>query len=103
MQTVLIFVGGLGGWEILLIILVLLLFFGAKKIPDLAKGLGKGLREFKDATNEIRNDIELNDESKKNHKASTSDRSSNDAHTRSTETPMKKEEAVTEQALSGRS
>ncbi len=49
---------GLGGWEILLIVLVLLIFFGAKKIPELAKGLGKGIREFKDATKEIKDEIE---------------------------------------------
>lgn len=40
----------LGGWEILLIALVILIFFGAKRIPELAKGLGKGIKEFKDAT-----------------------------------------------------
>lgn len=39
-----------GGWEILLIALVILIFFGAKRIPELAKGLGKGIKEFKDAT-----------------------------------------------------
>jgi sec-independent protein translocase protein TatA len=50
--------GGLGGWEILLIVLVLLIFFGAKKIPELARGLGKGIREFKDATSEIKDEIE---------------------------------------------
>ena len=44
------FLGGMGGSEIFLIILVLLLFFGAKRIPELAKGLGKGIREFKDAS-----------------------------------------------------
>ena len=49
---------GLGGWEILLIVLVLLIFFGAKKIPELARGLGKGIREFKDATKEIKDEIE---------------------------------------------
>ena len=38
--------------------LVLLIFFGAKKIPDLARGLGKGIREFKDATKEIKDEIE---------------------------------------------
>ena len=54
----LLFVGGLGGWEILLIIMVLLIFFGAKKIPELARGLGKGIREFKDATNEAKEKIE---------------------------------------------
>jgi sec-independent protein translocase protein TatA len=58
MHTTLAFIGGLGGWEILLILLVLLIFFGAKKIPELARGLGKGIREFKDATSEIKKDLE---------------------------------------------
>lgn len=44
------FLGGMGGTEIFLIILVLLLFFGGKRIPELAKGLGKGIREFRDAS-----------------------------------------------------
>jgi sec-independent protein translocase protein TatA len=52
------FFSGLGGWEILLIVLVLLIFFGAKRIPELARGLGKGIREFKDATKEIKDEIE---------------------------------------------
>ena len=52
------FLGGLGGQEVLLILLVILIFFGAKKIPELARGLGKGIREFKDATKDIKNDIE---------------------------------------------
>ncbi|TRX55568.1 twin-arginine translocase TatA/TatE family subunit [Fulvivirga sp. M361] len=47
-----------GGWEWIVIILVVLIFFGAKKIPELARGLGKGIREFKDATKEIKKDIE---------------------------------------------
>jgi len=58
MNVELAFLGGLGGWEILLILLVLLIFFGAKKIPELAKGLGKGIKEFKNATNEIKEEIE---------------------------------------------
>ena len=58
MHTTLGFFGGLGGWEILLILLVLLIFFGAKKIPELARGLGRGIREFKDATKEIKSEIE---------------------------------------------
>ena len=58
MLNVLGFFGGLGGWEILLILMVLLIFFGAKRIPELARGLGKGIREFKDATKEIKNEIE---------------------------------------------
>lgn len=44
------FLGGMGGTEIIFIIVVLLLFFGAKRIPELAKGLGKGIKEFKDAS-----------------------------------------------------
>ncbi|WMN06280.1 twin-arginine translocase TatA/TatE family subunit [Marivirga arenosa] len=58
MNTVFAFLGGLGGWEILLIMLVILIFFGAKRIPDLARGLGRGIREFKDATTEIKDNIE---------------------------------------------
>jgi sec-independent protein translocase protein TatA len=50
LQILLGFLGGLGGTEIILIIVVLLLFFGGKRIPELAKGLGKGIREFKDAS-----------------------------------------------------
>jgi sec-independent protein translocase protein TatA len=57
-NTVLAFIGGLGGWEIFLIMFAILVFFGAKRIPELARGLGKGLREFKDATSEITKDIE---------------------------------------------
>ncbi len=41
-------IAGLGGMEIALIILVLLLLFGGKKIPELMRGLGKGIKEFKD-------------------------------------------------------
>ena len=40
----------MGGGEIILIILIVLLLFGGKKIPELARGLGKGIREFKDAS-----------------------------------------------------
>ena len=59
--TILIgFLGGMGGTEIFLIILVLLLFFGGKRIPELAKGLGKGIREFKDAKDNVKKEIEDN-------------------------------------------
>jgi sec-independent protein translocase protein TatA len=46
-----------GGWEWALIALVVILLFGAKKIPELARGMGKGIREFKDATKEINKEI----------------------------------------------
>ena len=42
----------------MVIVLVLVIFFGAKRIPELARGLGKGIREFKDATKEIKDEIE---------------------------------------------
>ncbi len=58
MHMTLAFIGGLGGWEVLVIVLVLVIFFGAKRIPELARGLGKGIREFKDATKEIKDEIE---------------------------------------------
>lgn len=44
--------GKFGGWEILIIVLVILLLFGGRKIPELMKGLGSGIKEFKDATKE---------------------------------------------------
>lgn len=53
-----LFLGDLGGGEIMLIMVVILIFFGANKIPELARGLGKGIREFKDASREIRSEIE---------------------------------------------
>jgi len=57
-NNILAFLGGLGTSEVLVIMVVILVFFGAKRIPELARGLGKGIREFKDATKEIKNDIE---------------------------------------------
>ncbi|MEZ0610976.1 twin-arginine translocase TatA/TatE family subunit [Fibrella sp. WM1] len=48
---------GLGTSEIMLILAVMLLFFGSKKLPDLARGLGKSIREFKDATQNIQSTI----------------------------------------------
>jgi sec-independent protein translocase protein TatA len=49
--------GNLGTGEIILILLIVLIFFGAKKIPELAQGLGKGLREFRKAAKDIQEDI----------------------------------------------
>ena len=55
-----LFIGGIGGGEIFIVLFVVLLLFGAKKIPELARGLGKGMREFKDATQEIQREIHDN-------------------------------------------
>lgn len=60
-MNTLLFIGGLGMSEILLIVLVVLLFFGGKKIPELMKGLGKGVKSFKDGMNEIEKDIKTED------------------------------------------
>ena len=48
----------LGGWEIVLILAVVLILFGAKKLPELAKGLGTGIKEFKKATKEVTDEIQ---------------------------------------------
>ncbi|MBE2187503.1 MAG: twin-arginine translocase TatA/TatE family subunit [Rhodothermales bacterium] len=53
--------GNLGATEILLIFLVILLLFGAKRIPEIARGLGKGIREFKDASTDIRRELTMDD------------------------------------------
>ena len=47
----------LGPWEIVLIVLVIILIFGGKKIPELARGLGKSLKEFRKTTNEIKDEV----------------------------------------------
>ena len=48
-----------GGSEWILILLVVLLFFGGKKIPDLMRGIGRGVREFNDAKENVKNEIDL--------------------------------------------
>ena len=45
------FLGGIGTGEVILLVVIILLLFGAKRIPDLARGIGKGIKEFKDARN----------------------------------------------------
>ncbi len=60
-----LFIGGLGMQEVLLIALVVLLFFGGRKIPELMKGLGKGVRSFKEGMNESEKENEDNRETPK--------------------------------------
>lgn len=52
-----LFIGGIGTSEILLIVFVLLLLFGGKKLPELMRGMGRGIRDFKDAVNEPMEEI----------------------------------------------
>jgi len=61
----LLFLGKLGAGEIFVIALVVLLLFGGKKIPELMKGLGKGIRSFKEGMNNIEKEIENPDQEKK--------------------------------------
>lgn len=58
----------LGGQEVILIVILALLLFGGKKIPELMRGLGKGIREFKDASNGVKRDIEESMDSKEQDK-----------------------------------
>ena len=53
-----LFLGNLGAGEIIIIALIVLLLFGGKKIPEVMKGLGKGVRSFKEGVNNIEKDIE---------------------------------------------
>ena len=53
-----LFSGGIGMQEVLLIVLVVLLFFGGKKIPELMKGIGKGVRSFKEGMNNVEKEID---------------------------------------------
>jgi sec-independent protein translocase protein TatA len=57
MIAIILFLESLGGGELMVIMLFVLLFFGSKKIPDLARGLGKGMREFKTAMNGVQDEI----------------------------------------------
>ena len=57
MITNTILLGMFGGSEILVVLVVVVLLFGGKKIPELMRGLGKGMKEFKDATKDIKEEI----------------------------------------------
>jgi len=58
MKPMFLLLGNIGGMELILILSVILIFFGARRIPELARGLGKGIREFKDASSGVRREIE---------------------------------------------
>ncbi len=51
---------GIGTTELLVILFIILLVFGSKKLPELAQGLGRGIREFKKATNDIQEELDIN-------------------------------------------
>jgi sec-independent protein translocase protein TatA len=82
---IILFLDSIGGGEILLIMFVVLLFFGSKSIPEVAKGLGKGMREVRNAMNDVRSEIE--------NSVNTMDEK------KSSETEKKKEENLEEKPL----
>jgi len=57
-SSILLFLGGIGAQEILLIGIVVLVLFGAKRIPEFMKGLGKGVKEFKDGISDMKANVE---------------------------------------------
>lgn len=63
--------GGLGPTELIIILFIILLLFGARKIPDLARGLGRGVREFKDASSQIKREMETEASGSSNANASS--------------------------------
>lgn len=61
-QTFFGFFGNIGGWEVVLILALALLLFGAKRLPEIARSLGKSLKEFKKATKDVKNEFDVKDE-----------------------------------------
>ncbi|MBR5639465.1 MAG: twin-arginine translocase TatA/TatE family subunit [Muribaculaceae bacterium] len=58
LNSITLLLGGLQTGEIILIVVVILLLFGGKKIPELMKGIGKGVRSFKEGVNEVKDEVE---------------------------------------------
>ena len=61
----LLFLGNLGTGELIIIAIIVLLLFGGKKIPELMKGIGKGVKNFKDGVKGLEDDIKIDDTDKK--------------------------------------
>ncbi|MGD9489295.1 MAG: twin-arginine translocase TatA/TatE family subunit [Calditrichaceae bacterium] len=68
---------GIGTTELLVILFIILLVFGSKKLPELAQGLGRGIREFKKATNEIQDELDLSKPAVKEKKKDQAEKSGN--------------------------
>lgn len=58
LNSVLLLIGNLGTTELIIIVVIILLLFGGKKIPELMKGMGKGVRSFKEGMDEVKDEIE---------------------------------------------
>jgi len=64
MNTLVTFLGTIGTWQIVLIVVAILLLFGGKKIPELMKGIGKGIKNFKEGVKGIEDDIKIDETAK---------------------------------------
>ncbi|MDG1901059.1 MAG: twin-arginine translocase TatA/TatE family subunit [Bacteroidales bacterium] len=84
--------GWVGGYEIIIILIVVLIFFGGKRIPEFARGLGKGIKDFKNATNEssLKNDIKDVTSEINNLKSSVKDLDPRNSFDSSKKTKLKK-------------
>lgn len=80
--------GSFGGMEIIIVLMVVLLFFGAKRIPELARGIGQGMNEFRKASDQIKKELEQGEEE-------GMDPSSTTSTTSTTETREKTEQRET--------
>lgn len=63
-MVTLLFLGSIGMTEIIVLALIVLLFFGGKKIPELMKGIGKGVKSFKDGMKDVQDELDLDKETK---------------------------------------
>lgn len=61
-MTNLLFIGGIGFQEILVVMIIVLLFYGGKKIPELMRGFGQGVKAFKEGMNETSENVKVEDE-----------------------------------------
>jgi sec-independent protein translocase protein TatA len=73
-MVTLLFLGSIGMTEIIVIALIVLLFFGGKKIPELMKGIGKGVKSFKDGMKDVQDELDLDKETKEINETLNSDK-----------------------------
>jgi sec-independent protein translocase protein TatA len=96
-SKILALIGGMGGPEMLLIFLVVLLLFGAKKVPELFRSLGKGVNEFRKAKNEWEHDINevMNQEPLEDHDFSESEKKTEKKEEEKESVPQEEESKAT--------
>ena len=94
MLMIFLFLDSVGGGELMVIMLFILMFFGSKKIPELARGLGKGMREMKDAMNGVQSEIRQSINEVENTIKAEANKISEPVKPSEASTPIKVEEPV---------